>query len=174
MRYFLLEQDKGYTDIPVPLGWYEILAPGKAMESLKKLPRRTIFKIKTGENTVFLDFMTDPVVMVSEKVKECLELYEPNIPFKEIVLLDRRKKMSRGYFVPFLTELNCLAEESEYTNWNYDLKKAVLDGSKLKDKAVFTVKGPQKLNIAVRLDAAESLLRRSVKGLMFKEMEVKT
>ena len=50
--------------------------------------------------------------------------------------------MSRGYFVPFLTELNCLAEESEYTNWNYDLKKAVLDGSKLKDKAVFTVKGP--------------------------------
>ena len=84
MRYFLLEQDKGYTDIPVPLGWYEILAPGKAMESLKKLPRRTIFKIKTGENTVFLDFMTDPVVMVSEKVKECLELYEPNIPFKEI------------------------------------------------------------------------------------------
>ena len=46
MRYFLLEQDKGYTDIPVPLGWYEILAPGKAMESLKKLPRRTIFKIK--------------------------------------------------------------------------------------------------------------------------------
>ena len=35
-------------------------------------------------------------------------------------------------------ELNCLAEESEYTNWNYDLKKAVLDGSKLKDKAVFT------------------------------------
>ncbi len=146
MRYFLLEQDKGYTDIPVPLGWYEILAPGKAMESLKKLPRRTIFKIKTGENTVFLDFMTDPVVMVSEKVKECLELYEPNIPFKEIVLLDRRKKMSRGYFVPFLTEL----------------------------KAVFTVKGPQKLNIAVRLDAAESLLRRSVKGLMFKEMEVKT
>ena len=110
MRYFLLEQDKGYTDIPVPLGWYEILAPGKAMESLKKLPRRTIFKIKTGE----------------------------------------------------------------YTNWNYDLKKAVLDGSKLKDKAVFTVKGPQKLNIAVRLDAAESLLRRGVKGLMFKEMEVKT
>ena len=33
MRYFLLEQDKGYTDIRVPLGWYEILAPGKAMES---------------------------------------------------------------------------------------------------------------------------------------------
>ena len=40
----------------------------------------------------------------------------------------------------------------------------------LKDKAVFTVKGPQKLNIAVRLDAAESLLRRGVKGLMFKEI----
>lgn len=173
MRYFLLEQDKGYTDIPMPLGWFDILAPGKAMESLKRLPRRTIFQIRTGEEPIFLDFLTDPVVMVSEKAKECIEMFEPNIPFKEIILLDREKRITRGYFVPFFTELDCLAGESEYTNWKYDLKRAVLDGDKLKDKAIFTVKGPQKLNIVIRLDVAESLLRRSVKGLMLKEVEVK-
>lgn len=173
MRYFLLEQDRGYTDIPRPVNWFDVLAPGKVMESLKTLPERENFRVEAGEETVFLDLLTDPMVMVSEKVKECIELYEPNMPFKEIVLISRKRGMSKRYFVPFFTELDCLAKETVFTNWEYDLIKAVLDGQRLKDKAIFTVKGPQKLNIVIRLDAAESLLRRSVKGLMLKEVEVK-
>lgn len=173
MRYFLLEQDKGYTDIPRPLNWFDVLAPGKAMESLKNMPEREIFRIESGKETFFLDLFTDPVVLASVKAKECIEMYEPNMTFKEVVLLDRKQGISKQYFVPFFTELDCLSKETEFTNWNYDLKKAVLDGEKLRDKVIFTVKGPQKLNIVIRLDAVESLLRRSVKGLMLKELEVK-
>lgn len=173
MRYFLIEQDKGYANIPRSVNWFEKLAPGKAMESLRKLPDREIFGVDTGENPDFIDIMTEPLAMMSETVKKCLSLYEPNMPIKEIVLLDKKRRMTRNYFVPFLTELDCLAEGSEYTNWNYDLKKAVLDGKKLRDKAIFTIKGPQKQNIVIRLDAVESLLRRGAKGMMLKEVEVR-
>ncbi len=173
MRYFLLEQDRGYVNIPVPSDWFSKLTPGKAMESLRRFPDREIFRVKTGEDSVFLDIMAEPFLMMSEKVKKCIALFEPNMPFREIVLLDGEKRRVKNYFVPFLTNLDCLAEESEYTNWNYDLKKAVLDSGVIKDKAIFTIKGPQKQNTVVRLDVAESLLRRKAKGFMLKEVEVR-
>lgn len=173
MRYFILEQDKGYTDIPEPVNWFQKLGPGDAMKSVQKFPDREIFMVKTGDSPLFIDFMTEPMVLVTEKVKKCLKLYEPNMPFKEIVLLDRQKKMAQNYFVPRFVELDCLTKRSEYTNWNYDLKYTELDGKKVGDKAIFTIKGPEKRNILVRLDVAESLLRRGAKGFLLKETDVK-
>lgn len=173
MRYFLVDQDMGYVNVPRPVNWFDKLAPGKVMESLRRLPDREIFRIKTGENTTFIDFMADPFVMVSDKVKKCLSLFEPNMPFREIVLLDGERRAVQNYFVPFFPELDCLTENSEYTNWSYDLKYIELDESRLRDKVIFTLKGPQKQNTIIRLDAAESLLRRGVEGFLLKEVEVR-
>lgn len=173
MRYFLLEQDNGYANIPRPVNWFDKLLPGKVMESLRKLPDREIFWIETGENTAFIDYMSDPFIMVSEKMQKCISLFEPNMPFKEIVLLDGEKRAVQNYFVPFLPELDCLTENSEYTNWNYDLKYIELDESRLRDKVIFTLKGPQKQNTVVRLDAVESFLRRGIEGMMLREVEVR-
>lgn len=173
MRYFLLEQDKGYANVPRPVNWFDKLAPGKVMESLRRLPDREIFRVETGENTAFIDYMSDPFVMVSDRMKKCLSLFEPNMLFREIVLLDGERRAVQNYFVPFFPELECLTEKSEYTNWNYDLKYIELDESKLRDKAVFTLKGPQKQNTIIRLDAVESLLRRGSEGFMLKEVEVR-
>ena len=173
MRYFIIEQDKGYTDIPESVSWFQKLGPGDAMKSVQNFPDREIFMVKTGDSPVFIDFITEPMVMVTERVKKCLQLYEPNLPFKEIVLLDSKKRMARNYFVPRFSELDCLTGRSEYTNWNYDLKYAELDVGKIKDKAVFTIKGPQKRNIVIRLDVAESLLRRGAKGFLLRETDVK-
>ncbi len=173
MRYFILHQDQGYTNIPSPVKWFQKLGPGDAMKSIQKFPDREIFMMETGEDPLFIDIMTEPVIMVTKKVKKCLQLYEPNIPFKEIVLLDRKKRITQNYFVPKFVELDCLTDRSEYTNWNYDLKYAELDRKKIADKAIFTVNGPEKRNIIIRLDAAESLLRRGAKGFMLKETDVK-
>lgn len=173
MRYFTLKQDRGYTNIPSPVSWFQKLGPGDAMKSVQNFPDREIFMVKTGDSPVFIDFMTEPMVMVTEKVKKCLQLYEPNMPFKEIVLLDSKKRMARNYFVPRFAELDCLTGRSEYTNWNYDLRYAELEVGKIRDKAVFTIKGPRKRNIVIRLDVAESLLRRGAKGFLLRETDVK-
>ena len=75
MRYFLLEQDNGYANIPRSVNWFDKLLPGKVMESLRKIPDREIFRIETGENTVFIDYMADPFVMVSDEIKNCIRLF---------------------------------------------------------------------------------------------------
>lgn len=173
MRYFILEQDKGYADIPNPVNWFQKLGPGDAMKSVQNFPDREIFMVRTGDSPIFPDFMTDPMVMVTEKVKKCLWLYEPNIPVKEIVLLDRQKRMTRNYYVPKFAELDCLTEGSKYTNWNYDLEYAELDEEKIGDKAIFMLKGPEKRNIVARMDVVESLLRRGAKGFLPKETDVR-
>ncbi|MDE5823396.1 MAG: hypothetical protein K2H91_01740, partial [Lachnospiraceae bacterium] len=84
-----------------------------------------------------------------------------------------KKRMARNYFVPRFAELDCLTGRSEYTNWNYDLRYAELEVGKIRDKAVFTIKGPRKRNIVIRLDVAESLLRRGAKGFLLRETDVK-
>ena len=173
LRYFIIDQDKGYTDIPNPVNWFYKLGPGDAMKSIQKFPDREIFLIHTGDSPTYIDFMTEPMIMVTEKVKKCLQLYEPNMQFKEIVLLDREKKKSQNYFVPKFTELDCMTDRSTYTNWNYDVNYVELDEQKIGDKAIFILKGPEKRNIIVRLDVAESLLRRGTKGFILKETDVK-
>lgn len=54
MRYFLLEQDNGYANVPRPVNWFGKLLPGKVMESLRKIPDREIFRIETGKTQFLL------------------------------------------------------------------------------------------------------------------------
>ena len=52
------------------------------------------------------------------------------------------------------------------------VKKIVLDGKKVQGKKIFKIKGGDKPLIVVRLDVAESLLRRGFTGIKLTPLEV--
>ena len=173
MRYYILEQDKGFTDVPKLVNWFEHLTVANTRKpDIQNIHQREIFQMQSGEDTVYVDILFSPILMVSDTVKECMALYEPNIQFKEVILLNQKRRRMQNYFLPSLEEIDCLTPKSEYTFGHMDLKYIEIDKDKVGDKAVFKLKGVEKSYIIARLDMVESLLRRGGKGIMVREINV--
>lgn len=174
MRYYLISQDKGYTNVPKMMDIFKTLSVNHAKQaSVANLERRTIITMKTEANAVNIDILTGGFFLVSETVKECMALYEPNMTFKEIILLDKNRKVKQHYFLPAFSEIDCLTENSEFYFGHMELKKIEIEEEKLKDKAVFRIAGVEKDYIIARLDVVESLLRRGIKGMAIEEIQVR-
>jgi len=173
MRYFLVNIDTGYTNVPRLMDVYKSLpGNGSRPPCVENLEKRTILSMKTDENTIYTDFLSESLFLVSEKAKECISLYEPNMQFKEIVLLDKRRKVMKQYFLPVFFEVSCLTQNSEFTFGRYELKKIEIDETKLNKKTIFKIAGVEKNYIVARVDLVESLLRRGVKGIDLEEIRV--
>lgn len=173
MRYYILEQDMGYADIPKLMNWFvHLTASNTKSPDIKNLHNREIITMQTDEDTVCADILFSPIFMISDTVKECLALYEPNMQFKEIILLDQKRRKMQNYFLPSLEEIDCLTSRSEYTFGHVDLKYIELDKNRIGDKSIFKLKGVEKNYIIARLDVVESLLRRGGKGIMVRETDV--
>lgn len=174
MRYYLISQDKGYTNVPKIMDIFKTLSSNHAKQaSVKNLERRNIITMKTEAGAVNIDILAGGFFLVSEIVKECMVLYEPNMVFKEMILLDKKRKVKQHYFLPEFVEIDCLTENSEFSFGHLELKRIEIDEKKIKDKAVFRIAGIEKDYIIARLDVVESLLRRGIKGMAIEEVSVR-
>jgi hypothetical protein len=173
MRYYLVEQEKKELQTPVLRDWFKRITGGnKRSPDVEGLKKRELFCVDAGKNTVYPPMLLFPFVMLEKEWKECLNLYEPNMEFREIILLDQKRKETHSYFRPVLEKIDCLAESSVYSFGHAELSKIVLEESKIPDKVLFGIKGSQTDYYVMRLDALESFLRRGLYGIRIKELAV--
>lgn len=174
MRYFKIEADRKYTASPQIINWYQQLDNRDLKTgSYDKIPKRTLLRIQPNQNTVFLDIVSSPFFLISEMIKECVALYEPNLSYKEMILLDHKNSRMQPYFHPMLRELDCLSENAVFNLDHSELKTMELDEEKLEDKAMFRLAGVSRWYVIARLDLLESLLRRGAVGLSIQEVNVR-
>ena len=96
--------------------------------------------------------------------------YDPNTIFKELILLDSKYAKTHIYYLPILRERDCLSDSSILTRDKSSVLHAVIDAEKVGDNAIFSLATLSDLNVAVRLDFVESILRRGVKGVFLEEI----
>ena len=102
-----------------------------------------------------------------------MEKYDRNIIFKRLALIDRERQIQKIYDIPIFEEVEALHEDTEF-NWNKTVvKNIVLDKEKIKGKKIFKIKESDKTLAVVRLDVAESLLRREFEGMKLERLQVK-
>jgi len=168
-----MECDEKCIDAPDIINWYDKLDVRqiKRGESYK-LPRRMILEIQKNENTVFTDVVSKPFLLYSDKVKEAVDIYETKIPYKQIVLLDGKSLLTALYYLPILETVDCLSDKSELNRDGSVIRRAVLDKAKLPNRSIFKLGGVKSTYMVVRLDLAESILRRGVRGIRLKETEI--
>ncbi|WP_294352255.1 hypothetical protein [uncultured Clostridium sp.] len=172
MDYFLLKQDERYYNTP------------HIKDLFKKIDKRdltlvresnisdTLLYIKHDDRNECLDILDTQIFLVSEEIKNILEKYNANVVFKMIVLVDFKIFKQYIYYLPIFEEIESLNDKSEFNLNKTIVKKIVLDSTKVKDKKMFKIKESDKTLIVVRLDVAESLLRRNFKGISLKRLEV--
>ncbi len=174
IKYFSVEVDASYHNIPKLLNWKEYSKYRDISEdTFFQSPKRFIMEIKSKKNIVCPDILKEPTFMVSEQVYKVIQKFEPNIQWKEVILagfnLDIDIPM---YYIPLLKNMDCLSSKTEYNTFHNDIIKLVLNKHKLEDKAVFQISQLNKVYIIMRLDLVEVLLRRDVFGIAMREIEL--
>lgn len=172
MDYFLLKQDHRYTNTPQIINFFQTIN-SRDLNPLRadNIEDNNSFFVKSSENNQFIDIIDTPVFLVCEDMKKIMEKYNRNIIFKRAALIDRENKNQKIYNIPIWEEVNALHEDSEI-KFNV-VKKIVLDKEKVKNSKIFKIKESDKTLIVIRLDVAESLLRREFEGISLERLEIR-
>ena len=115
------------------------------------------------------DYIEEPVMLISEKLKRIVGKYQRNITFNLVVLVERNRRHQEVYYMMGVPEIDCLVDDIELDAMG-NLKDFTLDEAKIGSNRIFRVKGHNK-KLIVRLDVAESLLRRDAAGITFEKLE---
>jgi len=142
VRFFKITLNESMQTSPRILGSFGVIDK-KAMNtaSYKNINQRTVFNIESNKHTIFTGIITRPWFLMSEELFEISKRYDPSLANRQIILIDRENKVTKLYYMPILQEGENLPS----------------------NKAIFKLK-----NISepiVRLDLAESILRRECRGI---------
>lgn len=173
MKYFLLEQDNRYSNVPKIADMYsKIDRKNLNLVDEYKIKDTIILYAHGDSDTKYLDILERPKYIVSEKMKKILNEYTDNIVFKYLPLIDIENKIQNNYYLPIFEEADVLSSKTEFNLVKTDARKIVLDGRKIKKRRIFKISGLEKTKIVISLDVAESILRRDILGVNLKELEV--
>jgi hypothetical protein len=173
MDYFLLKQDEGYKDVPILMDVFnKIDIRNISLLKAHKIEDIIVFNVKCTDTTKFIDILDRDLFLISKEMKKIIEKFDPGIIFKTIPLVDLRYERQENYYMPIFQEIICLSEKAELNLSRTVVKKIVLDKEKIKGKKIFKIKESDKTLVVVRLDVAESLLRREFKGMCLEILDI--
>ncbi|AJG99815.1 hypothetical protein LF65_03252 [Clostridium beijerinckii] len=173
MDYFLLKQDQRYTNIPrLKDVFNKIDVRNINLLNSHKIDDIVVFYANADKETNFLDILDNQLFLISHEMSKILKKYDEDIILKTIPLIDKINKKQKNYCLPIFEEVEALSEKAEFNLNKTVVKKIILDKEKIQDKRIFKIKEIFKPLIVIRLDVAESLLRRNYKGISLERVQV--
>ncbi|MFR3729045.1 hypothetical protein [Lacrimispora sp.] len=172
MRFFTMEQDKTLPDM-IRFRDFDICGPRHIFykEDAQDIDESTMMYLTKDSGEAAPDFIQSPVSLVSDKVKKVLDLYEDDMVFKTVTVADKERETIRVYHHLLLEQLEVFSDRTEFYS-NGSVRRLVLDPKKIGEHKVFLLNDKRFPNPFISLEVVESLLRRNVMGIVFKETEV--
>ncbi len=172
MKYFLVSEDERYqnkasiTNVPMNQIRIEYLRDKK----YHLFPAITILPIYSSKEIDFLDLVCFPFFMVSDTFMSTLKIYLPFLKSKTIIL--ENANGHKTYKLPLIPRINCLTQNSKLSIDKSCIEYAELDYSKVKNHSVFYIGDITKNYVVMNLDILESVLKRGIRGISIKEIDV--
>lgn len=168
MEYFILTQDRR-IHVPNLPGELIKTVPKFIVHRVKErqLPDAMAFPIENKQNGEFPAVIDQEVYLVNTQVKEVLSQYDWNLASSPVMFNDLNQCQQHLCWLLDIKAADCLAGETLF-NPDRTLRKLVIDEGKASHMPVFRIGGILEEYVAVRLDVAESLLRRDIYGLDLK------
>ncbi|MCB2306829.1 hypothetical protein LGL08_12345 [Clostridium estertheticum] len=138
----------------------------------KHIEDMIIFNVNADDNCEFLDVLDSQLFLISDEIKKIIEKYDRDILFISLPLIDGLHDRQENYSLPIFEEIEALSDKSELSLDKRIIKNIILSKEKIKGKKIFRIKESTKPLIVVRLDVAESLLRRDFKGIKLERLQV--
>lgn len=167
MDYFVITQDNRIINRGEPVGITKAIFQDDALDETMPLQFRT----KEQRLDEFVDFIERLVPLVSEPMKEILEMYaEESAVFFPVVLADTKRGVQRLYWYPRLPKLECLSNKTDF-NKNGTIKRLSINPEQVTDYRLFQIGGIMESFIVCDLVVAESLLRRNFVGFKLERIK---
>lgn len=172
VKYFLIETDER-NHIPYAINTNKAIDLRYANRAdAYKIADCCVVNMKIPMEVFFPDIVISPIFMVGEIVADVIQMYAPETFFKSIYLLEEESGIYADYVMPFIEEVACLADQTKTSRGGTELLEIVLRKEAVSGKAVFRVAGYMHTYLIGKMDFLESLLRRGVRGIKIKELEV--
>lgn len=172
MKYYLIKESDQIKNTPHIMNWMKKIDERNiTWGRYNKIPKITTLYVQDNNFIVFPDVLSRPFFLITDKLHDILELYEPNMDYRQIVLIDKKKNKAVQYFMPHLQIVDCLGDGTEFNMDHSELKHVVLDKNKMPDKAIFQLDGVTNRHVVVNLNVLESFLRRGA-ILQYEELDV--
>ena len=164
MDYFRISQDKRYLHTPVITNLNEIILrrADTSIDNASKIPNINVGFARPEDHIDFIDVLDTQMFMVLDRVKDVFRMYEPGMAFKAVCILNNKTGAYGNYHIPVLPEIDCLSSESEVSTDKSNRKRLLLKREIPNEHVIFKVKGLLTDVVVIRLDVAESLLRRKI------------
>lgn len=171
-RYFFMDADSALPDM-IGLRDFDIHGQRQLFTAAdsEKMNDITVLYLDETAGECAPDLIRSPVCLISEMAAGVLDLYEDGLVWKKVVMIHKSEARQLVYYHLLLQELTVLHELTErYPNGME--KRLVLDREKTGHHKVFLLKDSMVKMPVVSLEVVESLLRRHVTGVTFREIEV--
>jgi hypothetical protein len=166
MEYFILSQDKRVLQAIRPLGIAKLVTDnGLASERWDDLDTLPVqYYLEENSDPEYVDFIADPVPLVSDRLKQLYQKFETTIFFKPVALADSTQTRQELYWLLNPPRCACVAEQSEF-NKDRSLKRLVIDSRQAVRNWIFRVDGILERLIVIKLGVTEAMLRRDFSGV---------
>lgn len=172
VRYFFMDEDNALGDV-IQFRDFDLYGPREIFtwENRERVKEHTTLYLASDGGECAPDFIKSPMYMVSLMARKVIEMYEDEVAFKKIVFINKEKEEQMLYYHLLLKEIEALHSNTVYYPNGME-KHIVLNKKKIGNRKAFLLSDSQKKNPVISQDIVESLLRRHVLGIRFKEVEV--
>lgn len=172
MRYFILSEQAENNPIPEIKNWFEKITSKDNSEHFNTEKQWILLESKLKDDSIHMDILTFPCILVSEKVMQVIWMYKRGIKVIKTILLDTESQKSLLYYLPDLPKHNFLSNDSTFDKTGSRLVKGLLDKKKIEDIPFFILGEINKATLIIREDIVESLIRRNVSGIKLQELPI--
>lgn len=124
-----------------------------------------------SDKICYVDYLEGKTLIVSEKLKRILELYEPDLEWYLTAITDPKLGEQKNYYqTDQVPAVDCLDGKTRFTD-SGRVRHLVLNKARINRRSFFDVRTVKEQFLIIRLDVAESLLRRNLYGLELKRVD---
>ncbi len=113
----------------------------------------------------YVDVLDGQLFLVSEGVKKVFSIYERSLVFKTLCILNNMDGSNCNYYAPLFAKVDCLPDEYKAVRNRNKLEKLIIKAKAVEDYSIFKIADIDTDIVIIRLDVAESLLRRDITKL---------
>lgn len=165
MDYFQIKSDKRYFHPPIITNLSDIVTRRKDMslENASKLTDINVGFASCEYQVDYLDILDEQLFLINDDVKKVFSMYDPSILFKTICIINNLDGSYCNYNAPLFPKVDCLPDEYKRGQIRKKEQKLTILKDRVKENSIFKIDEIEEEIILIRLDVAESLLRRGIK-----------